>query len=512
MRYQAGVMDIGASTCVPSQAFPYALQNGILRNLMFVKRLTYLVFVLAGLAAVIWISDGFRVLIRLPKRKYNQTTAQERTDPRSGASDQSGRPTIPILDAAHGYGYFIRSSLDTLAHPSRLVKVQLSDFKQVADVALPPANHGFIDPSGQNLILPSDDLAFADQDPRYGYFLHTGRSNTLEKVRLADYSVETELTLPAVSGRGFPAWYALPDHSGHVYLVTSEGKVLKVRLPEMEIEKVEIVQLISILRRLVLRWVSFIEHRPPPETVVSTAVLDAQSGIIYLNMSYVNYVIGDWTFHGIVKLHLPELSRLGTVFLDEPLGKWGLVDPASHQIVFDRGDGLQAVKFDAALQPLGSCDIPCWSAPPAIDKGIGYFACRDSLETIRFSDCTFLASIKLSPTPLTLLGRVFEYRKLEKQGKWKEILSTFAKDQPQLIKPDPDTKRTFLQAAPLVAKAYQETGNRKKAAYYYGVAAELSARIMGPDVTFTKQYLKEGLQLDPSSQFLAKIREYVRIN
>jgi len=111
-----------------------------------------------------------------------------------------------------------------------------------------------------------------------------------------------------------------------------------------------------------------------------------------------------------------------------------------------------------------------------------------------------------TPGGSELLMKTNDYARLSGGGHWKEVVDLFIKDQSVLLRPEPASRAVLRLVAPMVALSYQQLGDKRKAAYYYAVAAKIQAEI-SPQDPHLKEYLDQAAQLDPNNELLQKVRQ-----
>ena len=88
-----------------------------------------------------------------------------------------------------------------------------------------------------------------------------------------------------------------------------------------------------------------------------------------------------------------------------------------------------------------------------------------------------VASATKSPAFADVMKKTENYVHMSGSNQWKQIVESFSKDQPQYFKNEPAARVGLGMVAPIVALAYKQLGDEKKAAYYNGVAAKIKAEM-----------------------------------
>jgi hypothetical protein len=105
-----------------------------------------------------------------------------------------------------------------------------------------------------------------------------------------------------------------------------------------------------------------------------------------------------------------------------------------------------------------------------------------------------------------LLIKVDYYELLVSRGQWNSIVEQFKADQSVLFSQDPYVRSILLRVAPMVARSFQQLGDKPKAAYYYALAAKLLAENSSRDPN-VKNYLEQAEQLDPTNDLIGQVKK-----
>jgi hypothetical protein len=106
-------------------------------------------------------------------------------------------------------------------------------------------------------------------------------------------------------------------------------------------------------------------------------------------------------------------------------------------------------------------------------------------------------------------GKIKAYHYLVRINQNSMILTSFAKDQ-SLFKQGTSARSALCEIAPMVAGAYEKSGDNKKAAYYWALSAKLRAE-QNPGHLDVRRYMGEAVRLDPSSAYVQQVKKSLNL-